>query len=100
MSPTITLNGKRVLIGLLFVCLALSGSGLPAHANTSHLTAMVSEINIEPIGGSVPGEIKGQKILWSAAASDGIWSNPRNWVGNRVPGPTDTACLSGSTPDA
>lgn len=100
MFPAITLNGKRILIGFLFICLALPGSGLPVRAKDSRLAPLIPEIKVEPIDIPVPGTIKGQEILWSAAAGDGIWSNPRNWVGNRVPGPADTARLSGSTPDA
>ena len=42
----------------------------------------------------------GQEIIWTGAAGDGIWSNPENWAGGRVPGPADIARLEGLTPDS
>ena len=100
MSPTLTLTSKRVLIGLLFVCLVLEGPALLARASSDVLAAPASDFNDALISIPFMGEVDEREIIWSGAAGDGAWSNPENWAGSRVPGQADTVRLLGSTPNA
>lgn len=89
--------GKGVMVALLLACLApatLSAASLPAGEGADSAATPVA-----PAGFSVLAS-GGEVITWSGAAGDGAWSNPGNWVGGRVPGPGDTARLSGPAPNA
>ena len=47
---------------------------------------------------TLPGT--GATITWLGAAADSRWSNPANWDGGRIPGPSDVARFAASSRDA
>lgn len=82
-----------VLIALALVALSTTSAHAATPQPSSHRTTELSNYRTSALSHSAT-------ITWHAAAGDARWSNPANWEGGIVPGPSDIARFAAGSADA